>query len=88
MRKTKRDGSFILCFLINLVINIEWAIPAIVLLILHFVLDISLWWFVAALAFWIVPILLQMLLLGWLSGLTTSGKSPENKNPYSVKNKD
>lgn len=86
MRSTKRSGGFLLCLLVNLILNWEWSIPAWVLLALHFWLDISLWWFVGGLAFWVACILSGMWLMGWAARV---GSEPtphrENKNPYSVK---
>lgn len=50
-------GAFgiIATFLLNLVINLQWSIPAWILLALHFWLDIPLFWFVIALLLWIIP---------------------------------
>ena len=42
MRRTRRDGSFALCLLINLLLNLEWSIPAWILLALHAWLGFSL----------------------------------------------
>lgn len=88
MRRTKRSGSFILCLLFNMLLNVEGLIPAAVLLVLHFLFDWSVWWSVLASALWIVWRILWMLFIGW-SG--RCGRTPdlpkENKNPYSVGNK-
>ena len=86
MRRTKRGGSLLLCLLINLLLNLEWSIPALILLGLHFWLDISLWWFVAALSLWVLSVLTGTWFMGWASrvgGEPTAHR--ENKNPYSVK---
>lgn len=86
MRKTKRSGSFLLCLLINLLLNPEWSIPAWILLGLHFWLNISIWWFVGALALWFGSIFLQTLFFGWLASCGSQKDPPkENKNPYSKK---
>lgn len=38
----KRDfGGFMLCFLMNLVFNLGWSVPAWILLAAHFILKIS-----------------------------------------------
>lgn len=88
MRRTRRGGSFLLCLLINLMLNPEWSIPAWILLGLHFWLDISIWWFVGALALWIGRLLLGMWLMGWAADCSRLKDPPkENKNPYSVKRK-
>lgn len=85
MRKTKISGGFWLCLLINMLLNIDWSIPAWILLALHFWLDIPIWWFVGALALWILPIILGMWITGWAASV---GNEPdpykENKNPYST----
>ena len=86
MRRTNRGGSFLLCLLINLLLNLQWSIPAWILLALHFWLDISIWWFVGALAFWVLSILADMWLIGWAARCGNEKDPPkENKNPYSVK---
>ncbi|MBE6884072.1 MAG: hypothetical protein E7487_05660 [Ruminococcaceae bacterium] len=89
MRRTKRSGSFLLCLAINLLLNAEWSIPAWILLLLHFLLDISIWWFVGGLLFWILCTASGMWLMGWAVRLGNSKDPPkENKNPYSAKNSD
>ena len=86
MRRTKRSGGFIICLLFNMLINLEWSIPAWILLALHFWLDISIWWFVGALAFWILSIISWMSIMGWAADCSNTPDPPkENKNPYSVK---
>ena len=86
MRRTQCGGSFLLCLLINLVLNLEWSIPAWILLALHFWMDISLWWFAGGLAFWILRVLAGMWLMGWARSCGNEKDPPkENKNPYSVK---
>ena len=86
MRKIKRHGNFLLCWTLNLLLNFEWSIPAWILLALHFWLGISLWWFVGGLALWILPIWLNMRIVGWAATCGSEKDPPkENKNPYSVK---
>jgi hypothetical protein len=87
MRRTKRSESWLLCLLINLLLNLEWSIPAWILLMLHVYLDLSIWWFVGGLLFWVLRILVGMWIMGWAAE-SGSVKDPpkENKNPYSVKN--
>lgn len=88
MRRAKRSGSFILCLLFNMLMNLEGLIPAAVLLILHFLFDWSIWWSVLAAALWIVMIILWMLFIGWSGRCGSTPDTPkENKNPYSVGNK-
>lgn len=85
MRRTKRGGSFWLCLLVNMALNLEWTIPAWILLVLHFWLGWSIWWFVLALVLWIVDILFWMKVMGWAADCSNTPDPPkENKNPYSV----
>ena len=85
MRKTHRSSSFLVCLLINILLNIEWAIPGVVLLVLHFVLDISIWYSIGAFALWILIILLWMLVMNWAAKCSNEPKPEKpNKNPYSV----
>ena len=86
MRRTARSGIFLLSLLINLLLNLEWSIPAWILLALHIWLDISIWWFAGGLALWILRILLGMWFFGWAADCGSEKDPPkENKNPYSKK---
>ncbi len=86
MRRTGRGGSFLACLLINMLLNLEWGIPALVLLVLHLWLGISIWWFIGALGFWILSILSGMWIVGWATDCGNQKDPPKkNKNPYSVK---
>jgi len=86
MKKFRRQGSFLLTLLINLLLNLEWSIPAWVLLALHFWLGLSIWWFIGGLALWILRVLAGMWLMGWaVSCGNTKDPPKENKNPYSKK---
>lgn len=87
MRRTRHSGGFFVCLLINLLFNADGAIPAAVLLVLHFVLDWSILWAVGALCIWIALIVIQMLVIGWARRCGDTPDPPkENKNPYSAKN--
>lgn len=87
MRKAKRAHGFWLCFLFNIFLNFEGVLPAVILLILHFLLEISLWWSVLAAALWVIGILLYMSVIDWANQCgNTPDKPKENKNPYSAKN--
>ena len=89
MRRTGRSGSFWLCLVLNLLLNLEWSIPAWILLGLHFWLGLSLWWFAAALLLWILSIQAGMWFMGWAADVGNRPDPPkENKNPYSVKKGD
>ncbi|MBQ4601788.1 MAG: hypothetical protein IJB24_02905 [Clostridia bacterium] len=86
MRRTKRTGNFLLTLLFNMLLNLEWGIPALVLLILHFVIGLSIWWFVGAMAFWILCMITGMWIIGWARDCGDTPDPPkENKNPYSYK---
>ena len=85
MRKTKRGGSFLLCLLINMILNWEGLIPAAVLLILHFVIGWSPWWALAAFGAWLLWMIIWMSVIGWAARCGSIPDPPkENKNPYSV----
>ena len=67
-------------------LNIEGVIPAVVLLVLHCYLDISVWWSVFALSLWILYLVIWMLILGYVSRCSnTPDRKTVNKNPYSKK---
>lgn len=84
MRKpTRHSSGFLISLVINLILNFEMAVVAIILLVLHFMLDISVIFFWIALGIWIVPNLLFTLFLFVLSGMDTTPEYRENKNPYS-----
>ena len=84
MRRTKRNGSFLLCLLINMLLNLEGMIPAVILFVLHFWLGWSIWWAVLALGLWILGLILWMLVIGWAGKCNSTPDPPkENKNPYS-----
>ena len=88
MRKTNRSGSFLLCLLFNMLLNLEGLIPASVLLALHFIMKWSIWWAVLAAGLWIVYLILWMLFMGFAAKSSSTPDAPkENKNPYSVGNK-
>ena len=89
MRRTKRNGGFWVCLLVNILLNLEWSIPAWILLALHYILDISIIWFFFAIALWILIILLWMGIMGWAADCSNTPDPPkENKNPYSKKSSD
>lgn len=86
IRQTKHRGSFLLCLLINMLLNLEWSIPAWIFLALHIWLKISVWWFAAGLILWLLAVLAGMWLVGWAASCGRQKEPPkENKNPYSVK---
>ena len=68
MKKPGIDGGFWLCLALNMVLNLQWLIPAVILLACHFVLGISLWWFVAAVAIWFLWIFVTCIVLAYVAG--------------------
>ena len=52
--------------LINMILNAEGLIPSLILLVLHFLLDISILWFVGALAVWILGLVFWMLVISMI----------------------
>ena len=88
MRQTRRAGNFLFNLLLNLLLNAEGALPAVLLLLLHFALDWSLWWAAAALGLWILIVALRTLFLRFAVRCGNRKDPPrENKNPYSVREK-
>ncbi|MDD6395341.1 MAG: hypothetical protein PUB37_04065 [Firmicutes bacterium] len=89
MRKTSFSGSLIAVWLLNLLLNLQWSIPAWILLILHFQFGWSIWFFWAALAAWILFTLIFTLFIRQANRCSNTPDSPkQNKNPYSAKNND
>ncbi len=89
MRKTRRNGGFFVCLFFNLLLNLEGIVPAILLLVLHFVLDWSVWWAVLAFVLWVLGIVFWMKFMGWASDCGNTPDPPKpNKNPYSETNRD
>lgn len=89
MRRTDSNSGRFICFIINLALNWELSIPAFILLILHFVLHISLWWAAGAAALYILWIALLTFIIGWASSGTGKPETPrKNVNPYSAKTTD
>lgn len=85
MRKRPQvNGGFFAALGINLIFDLEWTIPAWILLVLHFVFDISILWFIGAIALWVVGVGVKTAVFSWL---IREGNRPdpskENKNPYS-----
>lgn len=84
MRRMRNSGNFFLCLLLNMLMNLEWTIPAWILLVLYFVLDWSILWFWLALGLWVLDILIMMGIMRWASTAEGPDRPRENKNPYSV----
>ena len=85
--KARENGNFILCLLINMLLNLHGLIPAVALLILHFVFGLPLWCAFLAAALWIAGLIIWMLIIGWAGNCSNTPDPPkENKNPYSSGN--
>lgn len=86
MQKFRFTGSFIISFVLNLVLNLEWAVLAFVLFLLHKFIKLPLWPCLAALGIWsggVLIITLVLYLIGpW--GSSAEPAEPVNKNPYSA----
>ena len=88
MRRTSRNSGFWLCLIINLFLNAEAAIPAVILFVLHFFTELSLWWTALALGLWIIYALVITLFFSWVSKCGSEPPPPKkNKNPYSNNSK-
>ena len=86
MQKFRFTGSFIISFVLNLVLNLEWAVLAFILFLLHKFVSLPLWPCLAALGIWAGGVLIITLVL-YLIGPWGSGAEPAepvNKNPYSA----
>ncbi len=84
MKKIRRGGNFFLTLLINIVLNIELAIPGVILIVLHFIFDISIWWGIGALVLWVLYLVVSLLILGFVVQSSNTPEKPKiNKNPYS-----
>lgn len=83
-KRPQAKGGFFAALAINLLFDLEWTIPAWILLALHFIFEISLLWFFGALGVWIVAVAVKTAVFSWLVRAgNTPDKPKENKNPYS-----
>ena len=84
MKWVKKDSGFLLSFFIKPLLNLEWAIPAVICFVLHFIFGISLWWTLGFIALWVIIVLARTSLLFALNRVgNMPEKQRENKNPYS-----
>lgn len=79
MKRPGVDGDFVLCFLLNLIFNAFGAIPAIVLLVAHFVAGVPLWLAGVALVLWIAIVFGITAFLNWATSKTNSSTSQANR---------
>lgn len=71
----------------NLIFDLEWSIPAWLLLILRFVLGWPIWLFAAALAVFVLGVLLKTAFISWAASAGNIPDAPKkNLNPYSLSN--
>ena len=84
MKKLRNSGNFFASLLFNMLMNLEWTIPAWLLLACHFFFDWSIRWFWIALGVWLVDILLKMELVSWAArcGIRTHQSSGKQKSLF------
>ena len=88
MKRIKRLGGFFLVLLVNMLLNLEWSIPAWIMLGLHGWVGLPIGWFLGGLGLWILRCFVGMWFISWAVKCGSMKDPPkENKNPYSVKNK-
>ena len=82
----KNSSSRLISVALSLIFNLEWTVPAWILLALHFWKGISLLWFIGAIILWVLFVMLKMFVFGSLARAGNYKDKPkENKNPYSKK---
>lgn len=85
MKRLRNSGNFFLALLVNMILNLEWTIPAWILLACHFLFGWKILWFWIALGVWLLNILLWMDIMGRAERCGSEKDPPKpNKNPYSV----
>lgn len=90
MRKTSRDGTFLIVFLFNVFLNFRLTIPGWILLVLHFIIPEYIKWWYCLVWFggFLLYILIWMLVIRGVSRWANTAKPAppiQNKNPYSSK---
>lgn len=83
----KSTSGILLTLLIGFIYNLWWSIPAWVLLILHFAIDLAIVWFWVALGVWVLLVIVSSLFIRFANKCSQI-RDPEKKNinPYSHKN--
>ena len=89
MFRRSNAGGFLLSLLLTMALNLEWLLPAVLLVVFHFTFGWSRWWAALAAGLWLLWVVVAV----WLLGLACRvGNAPqpqtENKNPYSKKTDD
>ena len=89
VKTMKRITNFIVALLFNMLLGFKWSLPAWVLLVLHFTINVPIVWFFVALGLWVLCIISGMWVIGWARECgNIPDQTKENKNPYSAKNQD
>ena len=87
MRHTSNHGFF-LSVLLNLVLNIEWAVLAGILFGLHYWVGLPIYFGYIVLGGWFLFAVGITIFLSWAGSCAEAPRpEPTNKNPYSVGNK-
>lgn len=86
LMRARRCGGFVFSLLVSLLFSLEGFVPALILVVLHFILGWSLWWAALAAAVWIAIVALRVAFISWVARCGNTPAPPqENKNPYSVR---
>lgn len=72
MKRPGVDGGFLLCFGLNLILNIFWLVPAIILFVTHAIFGTPLWLAWLALILWVVIVFGITAFMSWATSTTTS----------------
>ena len=82
----KKFWQYVLNFVLSLLFHWYWSIPAWILLILHFIFGISVWWSVGAFVLYVIGVRVFVHAVGWLVHMGNEDEKPQkNKNPYSTR---
>ena len=82
MKRPGVDGGLLICFAINLVLNAVWALPGIILIIVHFIAGsqfVPLSWGLIALGVWVAVVF--AITLGLSTLLSLSHGANRNREP-------
>lgn len=82
-KKPKKSGGFFFSLAINLCLNFELLVAAIVLLVLHYTMKTPMFLVWIALGLWLIPTLVRTAMLFLIVGAAQPTDLPENRNPYS-----
>ncbi len=68
-----------------MIFNLDWLIPAVIFLVLHFWIGLPIWIFWLSLGIWLLVITILTFFIGWAAGMGSETEvKKENKNPYSA----